>query len=154
MSGLSGEFWLAVAGLGFSTGTYVLGRASGYGRKTQKLESIEKSVGELKEEVGKINTNLIGCQNNSFLNRGQLSATVENLKSEIEFLKTKADDHLGDRDVHTDREWRDGTIDRLEKIASSIGGRIGTLELNITNQLGEIRSQIKNGHNGNGGKLS
>ena len=36
------NFWLAVAGLGYTAGTLVLGRMIGIGRKVEKLESIEK----------------------------------------------------------------------------------------------------------------
>ncbi len=148
------SFWLGVAGIGYTAGTLILGRMIERGKKEQKLERVAEDVGNLRNDLGRINDSLVNCQRASGENRGILKTKAETIDEELAKLRRESGEHAADRDIHTDREWRQNTTERLEAIAKSIGTRIGTLETNVVNQIESLRSQIKKGQNGNGGKLS
>lgn len=135
------NFWLAVAGLGYTAGTLVLGRMIGIGRKVEKLESIEKGFGEFNNKVESMRTCIVGCQKEEGASRATLKSKAETLDEQVAKIERKADEHERNRDLHTDREWRSSTTDRLEAIANSIGKRIGLLETNLSNQIDSIRSR-------------
>jgi hypothetical protein len=145
-----GNFWLGVAGLGYTAGTLILGRMIGIGRKVEKLEAVEQGVNELQKEVEKVTDSMIQCQRTSEANRGITITRLDTTKHDLTTLSVRMENHHQNRDVHTDREWRQTQTDRLEAIANSIGERIGSFEKNISNQLDSVRNQIR--INGNGRK--
>jgi len=143
------EIIIGIAGIGFPFGIWLHGRISGKAKMAQNfkdfMENVTEYLGSCKDGLSNLGKSFNGCQNESAKNRATVNTKVEGFDKELTTLRLSTQAHAENRVIHTDQEWRTNAIDRMEKIATSIGERMSSLEQSVGGRLNSIESFMKNG---------
>lgn len=150
---------VAVAGLLFTIAGFIWGHGKGAGKNSERWNQTTEMLQEFHSEFQKLQTSLKDCQTASATNRASSQERLQTNKDDVQQLRGVLNEmhhaqhmHEANQDIHTNGEWRQTTISRMEKIYSNIDKRLLSFENNFGGRLTSLENTFNNFFNAGTGK--
>jgi preprotein translocase subunit SecF len=150
---------VAIAGLFFTIGGFIWGHGKGVGKNSQRWEQTTQVLQEVRNEFEGLQSSLNNCQKVSASNKASHnekfaagSAEQDKLRQALNDVHKALHAHEASQEVHTNSEWRQATISRMEIIYSNMDKRLQSFETNVGGRLGSLESTMHAFFNSGKGK--
>jgi chromosome segregation ATPase len=150
---------IALAGLLFTISGFIWGHGKGAGKNAERWKQTTQVLQEFKAEFENLQDSLTNCQNASASTRASNQEKLQANKDETGQLRASLNEvhkalhsHEASQEVHTNGEWRQATISRMELIYKNMDDRLKSFESNLGGRLGAIEATLNAFFNSGKGK--